>query len=64
MNYPLLTRSSVIECPVHGDAVALNDEGRIASRCHACEHETQRALWRWQKRRQRASTVSTGLRTA
>jgi hypothetical protein len=40
--YPLHSRTSVLECPVHGCAVALNAEGRISSKCPECVRETRR----------------------
>lgn len=55
MRYPVLSRTSILECPVHGFDVALGDDGRIVSRCPGCHTEAQRALWRWAKRAQRAA---------
>jgi hypothetical protein len=42
-SYPVRSRSSVIDCPVHGFTVALNEAGRIASTCPACVAEARTA---------------------
>ena len=52
--YPVTSRASVIDCPVHGFTVALNEEGRIASTCPGCILEARvarRRLTRIAKRR-------------
>jgi hypothetical protein len=41
--YPVTSRSSVIDCPVHHFTVALNDAGRIGSPCPACILEVRLA---------------------
>lgn len=43
MRYPVTSRRSVIDCPVHRFTVALDEEGRIASRCPACIIEARLA---------------------
>lgn len=42
--YPVPGRTSIVECPVHQLAVALNDDGRICSQCPACRREAEAAL--------------------
>ena len=36
MHYPVTSRRSVLDCPVHNFTVALGDDGRIASTCPGC----------------------------
>lgn len=51
--YPLRTRTSVIDCPEHGCAVALGEHGRIVSTCPECVREARTARRRlpWIKKR-------------
>lgn len=58
MRYPVTSRRSVIDCPVHGFTVALNEEGRIASTCPGCIHEARKARRRWNARKRRALAVA------
>lgn len=53
LRYPVLGHASVIECPVHRCVVALNDAGRISSRCPECLRLQTRARHRWRQRRYR-----------
>lgn len=39
--YPVTSRSSIIDCPVHKFTVALDDAGRIKSRCPGCVLEAR-----------------------
>jgi len=52
--YPVTSRSSVIDCPVHGFTVALGADGRISSTCPGCIGEARKARRRWTDRRRRA----------
>ena len=40
-HYPVTGRASIIECPIHGCTVALNEEGRIVSQCPECRAEAR-----------------------
>jgi hypothetical protein len=58
MNYPVTSRRSVLDCPVHDCTVALGDDGRIASPCPACIVEARKARRRINdRRRRRLATV-------
>ena len=43
LRYPVTSRASVIDCPVHRFTVALSEAGRIASRCPGCIVEARLA---------------------
>lgn len=43
VRYPVAGPASVLECPVHGLIVALDDQGRVHSPCPACKSEADRA---------------------
>lgn len=43
--YPVPSPASVIHCPVHLCAVALGEDGRIASTCPECIAEAAAAWW-------------------
>jgi hypothetical protein len=58
LRYPVTSRRSVLDCPVHEVTVALNDEGRIASACPACKAEARKARARLGRRRRRALAVA------
>lgn len=58
LRYPVTSRRSVLDCPVHGCAVALNEQGRICSRCPGCVREARLALRRWADRKRRALAVA------
>jgi hypothetical protein len=55
--YPVTSRRSVIDCPVHGFTVALNDDGRIQSPCPGCIGEARKARRRLGRRRPRRLAV-------
>jgi hypothetical protein len=57
MRYPATSRRSVIDCPVHHFTVALNDAGRVASRCPGCVLEARLARLRLARRRRQALAV-------
>lgn len=44
--YPVTSRSSIIECPVHQLTVALNEHGRICSACPECAKEADAGIER------------------
>jgi len=56
--YPITSRASVTDCPVHGFTVALNDAGRIASTCPGCILEARKARRRLTTIRRRRLAVA------
>ena len=58
MRYPVTSRRSVLDCPVHGFTVALNDAGRVSTPCPACIDEARKARRRWTQRRRRRLVVA------
>lgn len=53
MRYPVTSRSSVMDCPVHGFTVALDAAGRVVSRCPGCVSEARKARRRWNDRKRK-----------
>lgn len=57
-HYPLTSRRSVLDCPVHEFTVAIGADGRIASRCPGCVAEARRARRRLRTLAKRALAVA------
>lgn len=58
MRYPVTSRRSVLDCPVHDCAVPLDEQGRVAGSCPDCRAEARRVIRRWAARRRRALAVA------
>jgi len=41
LRYPVLGLASIIDCPIHRCAVALDDQGRLCSECPECRREAE-----------------------
>jgi hypothetical protein len=54
VRYPLTSRATTIECPVHRVSVALGTDGRLTSTCPRCRREARIGKRRLQRRRRLA----------
>jgi hypothetical protein len=55
--YPVTSRRSVIDCPVHAFTVALDEYGRVSTPCPGCISEARKARRRLALRRPRRLAV-------